>query len=331
MILVTVSDDRFGRKEGGYAKTQDKITTFISNNKHLNISHLPYTFNDIVRTQFYTDNKTFLDNTDAARNGRVYKPYVISRALELCKEGEFVLYNDCSPEMWFDGMAIDGYYDTNKLKDMCIQNGGILSAFVKWDTRNIPKHGLGIHTHENFTTERCIKKMNLEQYTRSFMHASGFMCIQKLPHTVKFIEEWLYWNLIDECSCLGRHDIPNDYSYWNHNEEFKKMGHRHDQSVSGLLINKYGYKLIDIIYDTPFHTYNFLNFCKRNVNYNFIDSNHNPETERRIKKGDTVINSQGTELIVFEVFPLEGVEYFHVGLHRESLYRTTVSEIKLKK
>lgn len=330
MILVTVSDDRFGRKNGAYAATQDKITNFISNNPHLNIAHLPFTFDIITKTDFYRQNKTMLDNTDAARNGRVYKPYVILEALKSVKEGDYVIYNDCSPEMWYDGMAIDGYYDTNKLKQMCEENGGILSAFVKWDTRTIPQYGLGIHTHENFTTERCIKKMDLEKYTRSFMHASGFMCIQKSAKTMQFIEEWLYWNLIDECSCLGRHDIPNDYSYWDHNEEFKKMGHRHDQSVSGLLINKYGYKLIDIIYNTPFHTYNFLNFCKRNIRYNFIDSNHNPETERRIKKGDTVVNAMGTELKVFEVWAKDGVEIFHVGLHRESLYATTEAEIKLK-
>ncbi len=162
------------------------------------------------------------------------------------------------------------------------------------------------------------------------MHASGFMCIQKSAKTMQFIEEWLYWNLIDECSCLGRHDIPNDYSYWDHNEELKKMGHRHDQSVSGLLINKHGYKLIDVIYDTPFHTYNFLNFCKPGVKYNFIDPNHNPETERRIKKGDTVINAQGKELIVFEVWPKDGIEILHIGLHRESLYATTAVDVKLK-
>lgn len=330
MILVTVSDDRFGRKNGAYAATQDKITHLVASHPHLNITHFPFTFDVITKTDFYSQNKTMLDNKDAARNGRVYKPFVILEALKAVQNGEFVIYNDCSPEMWFDGMNITGYDDTNQLKRLCEQNGGILSAFVKWDTRPIHKGGLGIHTHENFTTERCIKKMDLEKYTRSFMHASGFMCIQKSAKTMQFIEEWLYWNLIDECSCLGRHDIPNDYSYWDHNEELKKMGHRHDQSVSGLLINKHGYNLIDIIYDTPFHTYNFLNFCKHGVQWKFIDPNINPETERRIKKGDTVINSKGVELKVFEVWPKDGIEIFHVGLHRESLYATTEPEIKLK-
>lgn len=330
MILVTVSDDRFGRKNGAYEITQSKIKEFINKNPQLNIVNINWTFKDITDTIFYRLNKTLLDNTDAARNGRAYKPFVILETLKGIPDGDFIIYNDCSPEMWYDNMAIDGYYDTNKLKALCEQNGGILSAFVKWDTRPIPKDGLGIHTHENFTTERCIKTMGLEKYTRSFMHASGFMVIQKLPHTMQFMEEWLHWNTNDECACLGKADVPGDYSYWDHNEEFKKMGHRHDQSVSGLLINKYNYKLIDIIYNTPFHTYNFLNFCKRNVQYKFIDSNYNPETERRIKKGDTVTNTQGTELKVFEIFPADGIECFHVGLHRESMYRTTANEIKLK-
>lgn len=330
MILVTVSDDRFGRKNGAYAATQDKITNFINSNPHLNIYHHPWTFESISKTDFYSKNKTLLDNTDAARNGRAYKPFVILESLKTISAGDFVIYNDCSPEMWYDSMAIDGYYDTNKLKLLCEQNDGILSAFVKWDTREIPIHGLGIHTHKNFTTTRCIKRMELEHHTRSFMHASGFMCIQKSAKTMQFIEEWLHYNLIDECACLGRHDIPNDYSYWDFNEEFTKMGHRHDQSVSGLLINKYGYKLIDIIYNTPFHTYNFLNFCKRNVNYKFIDPNNNPDTTRRIEKGDTVINAQGTELKVFEFCPKDGIEWIHVGLHRESLYKTTAAELTLK-
>ncbi len=297
----------------------------------MNITNINWTFEDICKTEFYKQNKTLLDNKDAARNGRAYKPFVILEELKKVQDGDFVIYNDCSPEMWFDNMACDGYYDTNKLKQLCIQNGGVLSGFVKWDTRNIPKNGLGIHTHENFTTSRCIKRMGLEKYTRSFMHASGFLVLQKIPRTMEFMQEWLYWNLIDECSCLGRHDIPNDYSYWDFNEEFKKMGHRHDQSVSGLLINKYGYKLIDIIYNTPFHTYNFLNFCKRNVDYVFIDSNINPEADRRLKKGDTVYNAQGTELKIFEFAPKDGIEWIHVGQHRESCYATTESELTTKK
>jgi hypothetical protein len=334
VILVTVSDDRFGRKEGLYELTQKKIEYIFRNNDQFGINDfLMLNWANIEQSNFYKKNKSLLKNTDAARNGRAYKPYVISEGLKKINEGDFLIYTDCSPEMWSIDKEIEihPYYNIEILKKNCEGNNSIISAFVKWDTRPILKGCLGIHTHENFTTNRCMKKMQLEKYSSCFMHASGMLVIQKLPHTVQFVKEWLYWNCIDECASLGRSEIENDYSFWDYSEEFTKMGHRHDQSISGLLINKMGNNLIDIIHDTEgLHTYNFLNFSREDKEYEFINPNKNPDSRPRIKKGDVVINSSGQELRVFEIRPEKGIEWLIVGAHRESCYQTTEDKIKLK-
>jgi hypothetical protein len=90
-----------------------------------------------------------------------------------------------------------------------------------------------------------------------------------------FVEEWLRWNLIDECASLGSSEnepvLPEKCKceYW-HDEvsKYGKIGHRHDQSISGLLINKMGNKLV-----RNQRNYNFLSFCKVDFPYEFIESN----------------------------------------------------------
>jgi hypothetical protein len=174
-----------------------------------------------------------------------------------------------------------------------------------------------------------MRVMGLEEYKDCFMHASGMMVFQKLPHTVAFVEEWLHWNCIDECCALGKADVPGDCSFWEEEEDIKS-GARADQSISGLLINKYGYKLIDILH-TDLNPYNFLNFCRSDAQYKFIDPNINPDKERRIGKGDTVINTAGQELKVFEVWPGDnGKELYIIGINREAAYKTTAEHIYLK-
>lgn len=330
MLLVTVSDDRFGRKDGKYAVTQKKIQRIFENNPSFGISKfLMMDWGQIEASQFYRSNQTLLNNIDAARNGRVYKPYAISEGLKSIEEGEYLVYTDCSPEMWDMeyNFSIPKEYSLDKLKENCDLNGGILTAVVKWDTRNIPVDGMGIHTHENFTTDRCMRRMSLDHFSKCYMHASGMIVLRKCKKSIEFVNEWLYWNCIDECASLGFAHIENDYSFWN-TEDGIKMGHRHDQSISGLLINKMGNKLIDIVHQTGISTYNFLNFCRTDHNYTFIDPNIE-DTQKRIKKGDKVRNEKGQELTVFEIRPENGIEWLIVGLHQESCYRTTERQIEV--
>lgn len=52
-ILVTVADDRFGRKEGLYGATQDRITRLFQEHPSLGIEPHPYKWEDFARSAFY--------------------------------------------------------------------------------------------------------------------------------------------------------------------------------------------------------------------------------------------------------------------------------------
>jgi hypothetical protein len=268
-IFVTVSDDRFGRKNGLYSATQDKIFTIFKKNHGYGITDFLFLkWNDLCETDFYRENKKMLDHTNPDMNGRSYKPFAILEGLKRIGDGDFLIYNDVSPEIWSmdENYGIDpSLYDIKVIQDLCVKNGGILTADVTW----VVNGEFGDHTHEHFTLERCIKKMGLENYRHSLQHASGMMVIQKRKKTVDFAEEWLYWNTIDECASLGpiTDNGESTHSYWNE-EGAHKIGHRHDQSISGLLINKMGNNLV-----RNCGTYDFLSYSMKDREYRFIPSN----------------------------------------------------------
>jgi len=309
IAIITVSDDRFGRKDGKYSETQDKIERIFKRNSHFGISNFRmWKRDDIVNTSFYKEHMVpacvatediihpyskctiltagtefppykLLDYIDPAKNGRIYKPLLIRDSLREIKDGDFLIYTDCSPEMWnmSEDYIIDNeLYNKEIIKNLCISNGGILTAHVKWNHRtHVNKGEVGFHTHENFTTEKCINTMGLQQYRYSLQHASGMIVLQKTKKVMEFAEEWLYWNSIEDCGCLGQANNP--LLWYNEVMINGKIGHRHDQSVSGLLINKMNNKLIETLdyYERPsgVSPYLFLNFCKTNFKYNFFDSN----------------------------------------------------------
>lgn len=279
VLLVTVSDDRSGRKNGKYAETQDKIEAIFRNNPKFGITRFSmWKWPDIENTDFYRENKQFLDNIQADMNGRAYKPFVILEGLKMLSNGEYLIYTDVSPEIWSklnEDTKIDlNIYNIKVIKHLCDINNNILTIHVKWnDSEHVPQGSPGNHTHALFTLDRCIQKMGLWEYRNSLQHASGMWVIRKSPETLMFVEEWLYWNLISECASLGPSN--NDRSYWS--EEYQnKVGHRHDQSISGLLINKIGNNLLEIPEDffiTGLNPYNFLQFTRLDVEYTFINSN----------------------------------------------------------
>lgn len=266
-IFVTIADDRYGRKEGKYSETQDKIFDFFVKNKDFGIDRLWFwKWNDIIKTSFYKNNKALLDNPDPAMNGRCYKPFIILEGLKSLNDGDFLIYNDVSPEWWNDVKIVPEHHDLDVIKNLCIDNGGILTTAALWVVNN----EIAEHTHENFTMEICMNRMGMQQYKYSLQHASGIVVLQKTKKSMEFAEEWLYWNLIKECAAIVNWD-----------EEVRlygKCGHRHDQSISGLLINKMNNKLLEARLDPinqPYLTgkYNFLNFCLKYRKYYFINSN----------------------------------------------------------
>lgn len=337
MLLCTVSDDRSGRKDGLYGETQKKVQRFFEARPEFGLNQfLMLTWDDIVKTDFYENNKVLLDNIDPSRNGRAYKAFTVAKGLASLQDGDFLIYSDVSPVMWDVTRAEfmlahysgeNKVYDLEVIKNVCASNDGLLAALVRWDSRPLPRGHLGIHTHANFTTNRCMRKMGLEQYAHSLMPASGMLVFQKSAKIEALVDEWLKWNLIDECCALGKAEIPNDYSFWDGEESHLKLGARHDQSILGLLICREGYKIAMPPEYPHIPHHNFLQFCRRGTEYLFINPNDNPDTEIRLKKGDKVINDKGVELTVWEIRQVNNIETLIVGVHRESCYATTADKI----
>lgn len=319
IYFVTVSDDRFGRKDGLYSDTQDRITELIS---PMVDGLKAWKWEDIIKTDFYLQNKTLLDNTDAARNGRAYKPFVILEGLNRINEEDFLIYNDCSPELWQD-VNISGY-DIEVIKQLCVQANDILVPFIRWGSKTLMPGELGEATHSNYTLNRCMDRMGLRFYEDAYMCASGMICIRKTDATVSLITEWLKWNCIDECCALGYAHIPDDASFWEAESHpvfgtpGYKLGCRHDQSILGLLLAKSNHRFVEAE-TKDVHFANFLQYCRPDASYTFT------ECLPVINKGDTVINKQGTKLTVFDIHDNK----FIVGVSNASMYATHRQNLKL--
>ncbi len=259
--LVTVSDDRSGRKGGMYGATQTKINNLIGNSQ-MDIIQEHYTIDDLI------DCDPMMVNIDGGKNGRVYKPWAIQNELKKMNNGDYLIYNDCSPELWSGEIDVNKY-DLNVIRSLTERANGFLVGFVKWDKKPIGPGEYGIHTHDNFTLESCIEIMHGEAQRYSYLCASGMICLRKIPLTVAIIDKWLNFNRIKECSCLNYSDIEN--SYWDL-KPGKKFGNRHDQSVLSMVLNQLDWNYCDIAYN-EMNPYNFLNFCLPNHDYQFINSN----------------------------------------------------------
>lgn len=278
--LVTVSDDRSGRKGGLYAATQAQAAKLISDAPWLGIDMVrSWTWDRIVRTPWYEANRLMVDQVQPDMNGRAYKPFVIHSCLRELAPGDFLIYNDASPELWHGRTPDPKQHDLAVLKCLCASNGGVLTIQSRFI---MPVTHRGDATHENFTLERCMERMGLSRYRHSLQHASTLVVLQKNARSVEFVEDWLRWNVIDECASLGpagsgRHD------YWVEEvPKHGKIGHRHDQSISGLLVNAMGLKLLKDI-----SSYNFLDVCRRDRQYELIEGNLPPSKYRyRNVRGD---------------------------------------------
>jgi hypothetical protein len=266
-LFVTVSDDRSGRKGGKYSQTQNEALQLFQSHPEFGLTEFAFwKWQDILSTEFYRNNKMMLNHIEPDMNGRCYKPFVVSEGLKSLAEGDFLIYNDVSPELWTYRPSINvSRLSLNVIRELCVSSGCILSATASLYGK------VEDHTHENLTMERCINRMGMQSYKYSLQHAGGFLVLQKNQKTSKFVQEWLYYNLIDECASLGPvTGLSHEHKYWAEEQTlgYGKFGHRHDQSISGLLVNALGNKLIKNT-----HGYCFLNFCNKGTDYEFIDSN----------------------------------------------------------
>lgn len=253
-----------------------------------------------------------------------YKPYAILTELKAIQDGEFLIYNDCSPEIWGTVAGLERF-NIEIIKGLCIQNRDLLTVFAKWDIANIPPGGLGIATHKNFTLNRCMDKMGLMFYEDAYQCMSGMICLRKTPEVLALVEEWLSWNCIDECCALGWANIEKDATFWIEEvykmpePSMRKMGHRHDQSILGLLLARINQKFVQPIIADRMHPANFLQYCRSGFGYDFVECNP------KLSIGDAVINKQGTELTVFQI--VDGK--YGVGQSEASQYLASRENLKL--
>lgn len=304
VLFTTIADDRSGRKGGRYSEYQDKLRDLFLRYPDFGVDSFAFwKWKDIAATSFYQDNHRMLDHPDADMNGRCYKPFIILEGLRSVSYGDFVIYNDVSPGMWANYPTINTEtHSIEVVKDLCSNNGGILSAAGRLG------NSIYDHIHENFTLERCLNKMGMQEYRYDLQHASGMLVLQKSLKTVDFVTEWLRWNLDPECASLGPVVPENyrpgetvtavngyiklhrDFSYWNEEVALGhgKLGHRHDQSISGLLLNGLRHRLVNETCD-----YSFLHFCQKSKTYEFVSGNQ-PMLPYKLKmRHDTTDGTDG--------------------------------------
>ena len=298
VMLVTVSDDRFGRKGGRYRETQLRVQQLFEGWDYGITDFFMWTHENTTKTEVYRQNQQLFDDIVPDMNGRAYKPLAIYHGLATLSEGDFLIYADVSPARWagFEFKKLPAIYDVNALKKLVRQNGDILTSFVFWHyedkrlgasqlikkgyLKNVqfpkkPKDNylptdLGEHTHAYFTTDKCIDAMGLQRYRDSYQHDSGMVILRKSARSEQFVSRWLHWNLNTDCATI----IPFQH------ETDRKIGHRTDQSISGLLINEMNVSLLIPVFGTGRNPYNFLQWSLAGVDYKFINSNADPRQTR---------------------------------------------------
>ena len=162
-------------------------------------------------------------------------------------------------------------FDISIIKDLCRKNNDILTCFVfgySNEGEGYWRGGPGPHTHERFTTPICMKYMGLSHLKYKLQGASGMIVIRKTKETFDLVKEWLHYNTIPECCRLR--DIRNkteetiENNYWKDGlkENYKLHGHRHDQSILGLLLNRRNNTFIIPPYYEKYSELNHYNFFK---------------------------------------------------------------------
>jgi hypothetical protein len=184
------------------------------------------------------------------RNGYgfwAFKPLIILDVMNKIDDGDVVIYHDAGrPEYKFE------------VKNSIVP----LVNIVKNHYQGI---GLceGPWSHNQYTKDKCFKMMDCDTpYIRQKNQLAASIGIyEKNPKSLLFLNDWKKWCLTHQAICT---EEPGDFKHDNF------QAHRHDQSISSLLISKMGNKLI-----RGLSTFCFLECCL-NKKYNFIDPNQPP-------------------------------------------------------
>lgn len=142
----------------------------------------------------------------------LWKPYFINRAMECCKEGDWVLYSDAG---MIYRKSIRKYI--HELQCLGIE---MLSRTTKFQERQFTKRDV-------FIELEC----DVPEYTDTLQRAASVIIMKNTYKTRKIISEWLE-------NAQNKHLITDEKCIYGKNyKEF--IDHRHDQSLFSIICKKY--------------------------------------------------------------------------------------------
>lgn len=214
IFFLNYADDRFGYKSGHFRENQIRLNEFAKKQGIKNI--VSWSFENLSQTEFYKAHKEYLDK-DCFDNGRAWKPYIILELLKRIKYGDIIFYYDCGP-----------YSIKRRLTpviNLCIENGG--TVFHAWGQKN-----------SKWTKRDAFVYMNCDdqKYYNNVALQNTWLFIQKNDFNIKFVEEWLGYNLDEriasehKSSVCGLPELPGF------------VENRGDQAIFSNLCIKYNIK-----------------------------------------------------------------------------------------
>lgn len=166
----------------------------------------------LKKTKFYYKNKELLSQKRGSGYW-LWKPYSISQAIKIIKEGDILFYIDSGAEM---------ISNVKPLVDLCIKQKGILLFNAK-------------NKNKYWTKRDCFIKMNCDskRYWEGEQVMGGYQIYQKNKRSLKFIKELLKYSQMKSIIDDSPSKTPNFKGF---------IEHRHDQSILTNLAIKYKIK-----------------------------------------------------------------------------------------
>ncbi|ESX65434.1 hypothetical protein X759_28840 [Mesorhizobium sp. LSHC420B00] len=182
-------------------------------------------FDDIKKTEFYSENAAILDQPRGAGYW-LWKPFIIRKALERAKSGDVIFYCDAgrSPYYQFTRRPV-----RLEASARASEQGFLLGAAI-------PHLG----SVGRWTKRDCLILMGSDTIEMRSNHTIMATWSLWTPSDAafSFLDEWLKY--CQDPRCLT--DGPSDIGFMEHPEY---SAHKHDQSIMSVLAHKRGAKYLD--------------------------------------------------------------------------------------
>ncbi|MDP4025854.1 hypothetical protein Q8W71_24795 [Methylobacterium sp. NEAU 140] len=184
-----------------------------------------WTFDRVRATPFFSENRDILQRA-RGQGYWLWKPYIVSRALETSEDGDLIVYNDSLPE---DGNVL----------------GRSILPMLAWLSGGERRIAIARKPAQNrsWTKRDCFYHMGCDTpaYWEREQVIATYMAFIAGPETRRLVAEWLGYCrdsriLTDEPNTCGLDNFP-DF-----------QDHRHDQSVLSNLLIRDRFELPDILF-----------------------------------------------------------------------------------